>query len=106
MKKTAKGTRNEKRCEDELKRLGYITWRVRRNKFANMDWMGIWDVCGWHRDNHQFLFVQCKSNRVDKKTMRIVIGSNEHLPLNCFSQVWVWHDRNSPKKMKGWEIIR
>ena len=37
MNKTAKGTRIEKKAEDELKQQGYITWRVRRNKFANME---------------------------------------------------------------------
>lgn len=114
MNKAAKGTRIEKKAEDELKKQGYITWRVRRNKFANMDLWGLFDVCGWKKTwelyKPTFIFVQCKSNRADKKTINAVKEFKYSITDCCESEIraeiWVWHDRNSPKKLKGWEIIR
>ena len=98
MKKTGKGTRNEKKCEDELKRVGFVTWRVRRNRFANMDFLGLFDTVGWLPSKSSMLFVQVKSNRADKKTKQAIDDFNEKAPVGCYAQVWVWVDR------KGWEI--
>ena len=100
MKRTGKGTRNEKKCEDTLKEIGYITWRVRRNRFANMDMFGLFDVVGWDRGRADILFVQVKSNRVDKKTLDNIKDFNIHSPVGCHGEAWVWIDR------KGWEIYQ
>lgn len=97
MTKTAKGTRNERKCEEELKRQGFVTWRVRRNRFANMDLFGLFDVAGWDRKTGTLVFLQVKSNRVDRKTLNAVADFNLHSPAGCHGAVWVWKDR------KGWE---
>ena len=104
MNKTAKGTRIEKKAEDTLKQQGYITWRVRRNKFANMDMFQLFDVVAVCCGGAYMRFIQVKSNRVDKKTVDTIRLFG--LPDDCYKEIWVWHDRNSPKKLRGWEIIR
>jgi hypothetical protein len=97
IKKTGKGTRNEKRCEDDLRGQGLVTWRVRRNRFANMDMFGLFDVVGWDQKRKELWFIQVKSNRVDKKTLENVRLATFGMPEGCLCQVWVWKDR------QGWE---
>lgn len=94
----AKGTRNEKRCEDALKHEGYLTWRVRRNRFANMDMFGLFDVVGWSPASATLRFIQVKSNRVDSKTMEKVAEADFNMPIGCTAEVWVWVDG------RGWKI--
>ena len=97
MKRTSKGTRNEKKCEDALKEEGYVTWRVRRNRFANMDMFGLFDVVAWDKKNANIYFIQVKSNRFDKKILKDITEFNANSPVGCRGYVWVWIDR------KGWE---
>ena len=66
MNKTAKGTRNEKKCEDDLIEAGYTTWRTNRNKYLNLDMFGLFDCCGCSKDGSHMIFVQVKSNRCSK----------------------------------------
>jgi hypothetical protein len=96
MKTTSKGTRNEKRCEDELIERGYVTWRVRRTQFGSMDMFGLFDVAGWHRKLKKFMFIQVKSNRSDKKVRESIKAAQADMPANCSAELWVWIDR------KGW----
>jgi len=49
MNTNEKGRKLEKLCEDELKKNGYITWRVARHMYQNMDFMGHFDVVGFNK---------------------------------------------------------
>jgi len=95
------GTVNEKRCEDQLKAYGYRTWRTRRQKFGNMDMFGLFDVVAVHNSGERvpsMLFIQVKTNRVDRKTIKAI--EDFRLPPWCFKEVWVWQ-----AKEKEWKTI-
>jgi len=98
MSAVAKGTRNEKRCEDALKADGYETWRVRRTKFGNMDAFGLFDIIGWQRRSKRMRFIQVKSNRVDRKTLNEMSKAQWDMPDHCSAEVWVWIDRRGWRK--------
>lgn len=92
----AKGTRNERRCENDLIAAGYVTWRVTRHRFQNMDMFGIFDVVAVAGDGSHLVFIQVKSNRCDRKTktrMELLL-----LPPGCIKQVWIWIDQHGWKK--------
>ena len=92
----AKGTRKEKACEDELKKEGYITWRVIRSKWHSLDLFGLFDVCGLASDGSHLLFIQTKSNRCDTKTRDAI--ANLKMPPNCRKEIWIWKDRKYWRK--------
>jgi len=95
------GTTNEKRAEDALIDQGYNhTWRVRRTRFGNMDFMGLFDVVALKNDEVRvpiMKFVQVKTNRVDKKTIEAIKAFR--VPPWCFKEVWVWMSEE-----KQWKI--
>ena len=95
------GTSNEKKCEDELIALGYNhTWRVRRTRFGNMDFMGLFDVVAIKNDRAEFptmRLIQVKTNRVDKKTVDAIKAFR--LPPWCFKEVWVWLSKTNEWKI-------
>ena len=94
---TKKGTRREKLCADELEAQGYIVWKTIRHKWCNIDLWGLFDVVALHPEGDHILFIQVKSNRVDKETRDRIDAVK--LPPKCFKEIWVWADR------KGWEKI-
>jgi hypothetical protein len=94
MKKIAKGYRKEKICVDELKAKRYKIWKTIRHKFLNIDMFGLFDVVGLSPQGDHLLFIQVKSNRVDKQTRENI--RNLKMPLCCKKEIWVWVDR------KGW----
>ena len=98
MNKVAKGARNEKRCEDELKSRGYTTWRTRRARYLNLDMFGLFDVVGVSKDGAHMLFVQVKSNRFDKKQYEAI--SEFKLPsITSRKEMWVYMDgRKNPAR--------
>ena len=98
MNRTAKGTRNEKKCEDELIERGYTTWRTFRSKYRQLDLFDIFDVCGVSADGSHMLFIQVKSNKCDKSVRDKI--SVFKMPDCCHKEVWIWIDR------KGWEKER
>lgn len=87
------GTTNEKRCEDELIRRGYTTWRVRRTRFGNMDMFGLFDVVGVLADGTRMKFVQVKTNRVEGKVKTAIAAFP--MPLTCDKEVWVWKTKEA-----------
>ena len=93
----AKGTRNERRCEAELKKLGHLTWRVRRGKFGGNDVFDRFDILSLDNTLGVMYLIQVKSNRVRKRDREKVFGLN--LPMSCHPQIWIWVDR------KGWRRI-
>ena len=94
IQKVAKGYRVEKRCGDELKEKGYLIWKTIRVKYQNIDLFQLFDVVALHPQGEHILFIQCKSNRVDKTT-RDKIRSLK-MPPSCQKWIYVWDDR------KGW----
>jgi len=91
MNKTAKGTRKEKACADELKEKGYITWKTIRHKYLNIDLFGLFDVVALSSDGSHILFIQVKSNRVDKETRDKIQALK--MPPSCRKEIWIWKDR-------------
>lgn len=96
MNTVAKGRRNEQRCEDFFKSIGYHTWRTFRNRYHDLDMFGLFDVVALHPDGKKMLFIQVKSNKCDKKTKDAIRAIK--LTPNCEKWVWIWHDR------KGWTM--
>lgn len=94
MSKVSKGNRQEKRCEDDLKAKGYVTWKTRRVQYANIDIFGLFDVVALHPEGKCIRFIQVKSNRCDKPT-RVAI-QNLLMPKCCSKEIWIWKD------YKGW----
>jgi Holliday junction resolvase-like predicted endonuclease len=92
--RTAKGTRKEKLCSDELNEKGYITWKTIRVRYQNIDLFGLFDVLAIHPEKDHLLFIQVKSNRVDNK-MRDAIRAFK-MPECCRKEIWIWKDN------KGW----
>ena len=98
MNTVAKGTRNEKKCEDYYKDRGWATWRTSRNKWQGLDIFGLFDVVAVHPDGKKLLFIQVKTNRCAKKVKE---GIREFkMPSTCEKWVWIWMDR------KGWKKER
>jgi len=95
--KTGKGTRNEKRCEEELKKLGYTTRRATRTKYHKIDFFGF-DVMAISPDGHYMDFIQVKSNRCARATKDKI--RELKMPHSCRKFVWIWVDR------KGWKKER
>ena len=104
--KVNKGYRIEKRCEDELRDEGYLTWKTVRVKFLSIDLFGLFDVLGLHSDGTHFRFIQCKSgycpNSVKDEIRRM------KMPPNSIKEVWQWFDKRGTGKQSGWlkEIIK
>jgi len=96
MNTVAKGTRNEKRCEDFFKEQGWATWRTSRNKFQELDMFGLFDVVACEPSGKYLMFIQVKSNRCSKKTKTAI--KEFKMPTKCFKEVWVWVDRYGWKK--------
>jgi len=94
MNKVAKGYRVEKRCADELKALGYITWKTIRVAYCKLDLFGLFDVVGLHPQGEHLLFIQCKTNSIDN-TIRDQIRALK-MPLGCQKWIWIWKDN------RGW----
>lgn len=93
------GTVNERRCEEELKRYGYRTWRTRRQRFGNMDMFGLFDVVGCHENpNISMRFIQVKTNYCPPKAIKAI--KDFQMPDYCFKEVWVWKT-----KEKSWKKI-
>jgi hypothetical protein len=99
MSKVAKGKRAEKRCADELKALGYHTWKTIRHQFLNIDLWGYFDVVVLAADGSHLRFIQVKSNRPADKATREAI-ENLAMPSCCWKEIWVWYD------YKGFQITR
>ena len=97
-----KGRRAEKRCEDELKKEGLLTWRVRRGKFGGNDVFDLFDVLALKEDGSgpTLMFVQVKSNRVDKKTIEKIRAIK--LPSDCYKYIYIWHDREGAEWKEIW----
>jgi len=91
IQKTRKGQRIEKACEDELKKMGYITWKTIRVQYQNIDLFRLFDVLGVAADGSHLLFIQCKSNRCDVETRDKIKAFK--LPKCCQKWIWVWKDR-------------
>lgn len=91
IQKVRKGQRIEKACEDELKKLGYITWKTIRVQYQNIDLFGLFDVLGVAADGSYLVFIQCKSNRCDTETRDKIKAFK--LPKCCQKWIWVWKDR-------------
>jgi Holliday junction resolvase-like predicted endonuclease len=94
MNKTAKGTRVEKICADELKAQGYITWKTIRHRFLKIDLFGLFDVVALHPAGEHLLFIQVKSTRVDNEMRDRV--RKLRMPAVCQKWIWIRKDR------KGW----
>ena len=94
MKPSRKGTRIEKRCADELKAEGYLTWKTIRVQYQNIDVFGLFDVLGLAEDGSHLLMIQCKSNRCDNK-LRDKIRALK-VPPRIKKEIWIWKDR------RGW----
>jgi hypothetical protein len=91
MNAVAKGTRNEKKCEDHFKSLGYKTWRTFRCRYRNLDFLGLFDVVVLAKDGSHMIFIQVKSNKCDRKVIREIDALR--MPPFCRKQIWVWVDR-------------
>lgn len=95
MNTCAKGSRIEKRCEDELKAQGYITWKTVRVRFCNLDLFHRFDVAAMHPEGKHLRLIQCKTNRVEKTVIEDI--ESFKVPDGIIKELWVWYDR------KGWE---
>jgi len=93
---SAKGTRKEKACEDELKKEGYLTWRKIRVQFHNIDIFKLFDVVGLAADGSHLKFIQTKSNRCDGKTRDAI--AKLKMPKSCRKEIWIWIDRKYWRK--------
>jgi hypothetical protein len=91
MNRLKKGYRNEKRCEDQLKSLGYTTWRTKRVSYANLDMFGLFDVVAVAPGGKHLLFIQVKSNVCSKKVQEQIAAFK--MPPSCHKQIWIWIDR-------------
>ena len=90
-----KGSSNEKRCADELRKKGYLTWKVINVKWQNLDLFGLFDVCALAPDGSHILFIQVKSNRCDTAS-RDAIRALKMPKGACEKWIWIWKDQ------KGW----
>jgi len=106
--KVKKGYRVEKRCQDDLKDEGYITWKTIRVKFQNIDFFGLFDVVGLSDDGTHLRFIQCKSGYCPNSVKEDI--RNLNMPPSCIKEVWCWFDdrKKGTKKQAGWlkEIIQ
>jgi len=93
-KSVSKGSRNEKRCADELKAQGYVIWKTIRTKYQNIDLFGLFDVVALHPGGEHIRFIQVKSNRGDNKAREAIMKLK--MPSSCIKEQWIWIDR------KGW----
>lgn len=102
-RKVAKGQRNEKKCADELIKLGFTyIWKSVRHRFLNIDLFGLFDVVGLNPVTKILKFVQVKSNKCDGKVRDTI----REFPLPtrcpdcgrqiCEKEIWIWDD------YKGW----
>jgi len=87
----AKGTRKEKACADELKKQGYITWKVINVRYQSLDLFGLFDVVGLHPEGDHILFIQVKSGRCDTATRDKI--AKLKMPKDCRKEIWIWKDR-------------
>lgn len=94
MNKIKKGYRVEKRCSDELRAAGYITWKTVRVAYCKLDLFELFDVLARSKDGDQLLFIQAKSNRVDNETRNKI--RDFKLPPGCQKWIWIWRDQ------RGW----
>ena len=84
-------TADREACEDELKKLGYTTWKTIRVKYQNIDLFGLFDVLGLAQDGSHLLFIQCKSNRCDTETRDKI--AKLKMPKCCQKWIYIWKDR-------------
>jgi hypothetical protein len=94
LNKIGKGYRVEKRCADELKALGYLTWKTIRIAYCNIDLFGLFDIAGLHPQGKHILFIQVKTNKADNETRDRIRALR--LPTGCQKWIWIWKDR------RGW----
>ena len=87
IKATAKGTRVEKLCADELKAKKYLTWKTIRVKYQNIDLFGLFDVAALHPDGLELLLIQCKSTRCKDETRRKI--AKLKVPLGIKKAIWI-----------------
>ena len=95
-----KGRRNEKRCRDELKDAGYMTYSPPRSKFGEQDIFGLFDVLAVYPHRQGIppwgspLLIQVKSNKCPAAVRRAI------KEWDCGEQfrkmIWIWED------YKGW----
>ena len=89
--RVAKGSRREKQCADELIKWGYTTWKTVRHRFLNIDLFGLFDVVGLAPEGDHLLFIQVKSNHVDKNTRERIRALK--MPKGCIKEICVYKDR-------------
>lgn len=89
-----KGKLKERRCVEDLRKKGYITWKTIRTKYRNVDIFETFDVVALHPDGKNLLFIQVKSNRCTKKERDKIVAMK--MPKGCIKGIWIWKDR------KGW----
>lgn len=95
MDTAAKGSRNEKRCENDLIKEGYAVEKVKRVKFGRRDFFGLFDCIAINGERVRL--IQVKSNRrADRKTRQAI--SAFRCPSQCFKETWTWIDRQGWKK--------
>ena len=90
-KVVSKGSRNEKRCADELRGEGYVIWKTIRTKYQNIDLFGLFDVVALHPEGKHIKFIQVKSNRADNKAREAIMKLK--MPSSCIKEMWIWVDR-------------
>lgn len=94
MDKAGKGSRNEKRCENDLIKEGYAVEKVKRVKWNKQDFFSLWDVLAIN--GKQLRCIQVKSNRGVSKEWR-KRAEDFKCPLFCSKEIWIMYD------YKGWK---
>lgn len=86
--KTAKrkGTRNEHRTEEHLKKLGMNVIRAAGS-------LGKWDLVAY--DSTRVRYIQVKSNRKPPKKEWDALVADNVPDAICTKELWIWHDYNS-----------
>ena len=92
--KTAKGKRIESRCTEELKELGFITWKVVHVRYQKLDLFGLFDVAAIHPETGELLFIQCTATRCDAETRNAIRAFK--VPAAVRKEIWIWKDN------RGW----
>ena len=115
MSNRSKGFRNERRCEEELKKDGWETYRVkgstRFNK--NVDLFDLFDLIALKKGDHisenfniygmtKVKLIQVKTNK--KADMNELIKFKRKYP-DLEIEMWTWWVRGKRKKKHGWEKI-
>lgn len=98
MSRHSKGARLEKKCRDDLKKLGWLPEYKVWSKFAGKDFWNVFDVIAIKKG--EVLTIQVKANNPRKKEVEIKLNRiKNHIPASWQLQIWVWKDY-----AKDWEI--